>query len=64
MWTKKDQVITKQLEKLGRSGVPVYVLYPGDVAQVPYILPQTLTAKVVQEYLGKLKAPSTTVYVN
>lgn len=60
-WTKKDPVITKQLEKLGRSGVPVYVLYPGDMGQTPYILPQTLTAHVMQEYLGKLKAPSTTV---
>lgn len=60
-WTKKDPVITKQLEKLGRSGVPVYVLYSGNPDEAPYILPQTLTSKVVREYLDKLKPPSTTV---
>ena len=60
-WTKKDPVITQELERLGRTGVPVYVLYSGDPKEKPYILPQTLTAKVVQDYLDKLRAPSTTV---
>ena len=63
-WTKKDPVITEQLEKLGRTGVPVYVLYPGNSQDAPYILPQTLSAKVVHDYLGKLKDPPTTVYVD
>ncbi|MFN0065723.1 MAG: protein-disulfide reductase DsbD family protein, partial [Chlamydiales bacterium] len=53
-WTKRDATITKQLEKLGRSGVPVYVLYPADIEQEPYILPQNLTAKVIHDYLEKL----------
>lgn len=63
-WTKRDPVISQELEKLGRSGVPVYVLYSGDLKEAPYILPQTLTANVVHTYLDKLKTPSTTVYVN
>lgn len=63
-WTKKDSVITKELEKLGRSGVPVYVLYPGDLQQKPYILPQTLSGNVVREYLEKLGAQKTTVYAD
>jgi len=63
-WTKKDPVITQQLEKLGRTGVPVYVLYPGNTSDVPLILPQTLTSQGVLEYLGKLKSPSTTVYAD
>lgn len=50
-WTKKDAVITKQLEQLGRTGVPVYVLYPADRAQEPIILPQTLSSKIISEYL-------------
>lgn len=58
-WTKKDPIITRQLENLGRSGVPVYALYPGDVSEVPHILPQTLSASVVIHYLDKLKAPVT-----
>ncbi len=61
-WTKKDPVITRELEKLGRTGVPVYVLYSGDLHEPPKILPQTLTAKVVMEYLDKLEKPKTTVY--
>lgn len=63
-WTKKDPVITKQLEQLGRTGVPVYVLYPADPQQTPYILPQTLNSKVVREYLDRLASPKTTVYVD
>ncbi len=63
-WTKKDPVITQQLEKLGRTGVPVYVLYPGDLQETPYILPQTLSGKVVRDYLDKLTAPKTTVYAD
>lgn len=55
-WTKKDPVITKQLEKLGRSGVPVYVLYPGQQDANPYILPQTLTSTTVSSYIQKLDA--------
>ncbi len=46
-WTRRDPVITKQLQELGRSGVPVYVLYPGDPNADPIILPQTLTSSVV-----------------
>ncbi len=53
-WTKKDPVITKQLEKLGRSGVPVYVLYPGEQNATPYILPQTLSGSVISDYVKKL----------
>ena len=61
-WTKRDAIISQELEKLGRTGVPVYVLYPADLDAKPYILPQTLTANVVQSYLDKLDIPTTTVY--
>lgn len=63
-WTKKDPVITQQLEKLGRTGVPVYVLYPGNSRDIPYILPQTLSANIVHDYLSKLKDAATTVYAD
>jgi thiol:disulfide interchange protein DsbD len=34
-WTQRDPAITKALSELGRSGVPVYVLYaPGKTAVV------------------------------
>lgn len=53
-WTKRDPVITAQLEKLGRTGVPVYVLYSSDPTQPPQILPQTLSSGVVQDALDTL----------
>ncbi len=60
-WTKKDTQITNELRKMGRSGVPVYVLYPADRSKPPYILPQNLSASVLKEYLGKLESDGTTV---
>lgn len=55
-WTKKDPTITAMLGQLGRSGVPVYVLYSANPGDPPYILPQTLTSSVVNDYLSKLDA--------
>jgi thiol:disulfide interchange protein DsbD len=63
-WTKRDPTITKQLDQLGRSGVPVYVLYPGVAGEPPYILPQTLSSQVVKEYLNKLPVSQTVVSVD
>ena len=41
-WTSGNEVITRVLERFGRSGVPLYLMYlPG--RQEPEILPQLLT---------------------
>jgi thiol:disulfide interchange protein len=51
-WTNRDAQITDALSRLGRSGVPVYVLYrPG---QAPLLLPEVLTTGLVREALGTL----------
>lgn len=63
-WTKRDEIISQELKKMGRTGVPVYALYPADEKQAPYILPQTLTGSIVGEYLNRLDSPSTTVYAD
>ena len=53
-WTRRDAVISAELARLGRSGVPVYLLYtPG--AAGPRILSEILS---VSEVLGALNAPS------
>ena len=45
-WTRRDPAITRALAALGRSGVPVYALYPpGNGA--PALLPQILTESAV-----------------
>ena len=39
-WTKSDPVITAELRKFGRTGVPLYLFYGTDPAEPPQILPQ------------------------
>ncbi|NEN98883.1 MAG: thiol:disulfide interchange protein [Moorea sp. SIO3I7] len=54
-WTNRDPAITKALESFGRSGVPLYVLYPGDSEFTkPIILPQILSPDQVQRAIKKL----------
>lgn len=51
-WTKRDPAITQALTSLGRSGVPVYVLYkPGSA---PVILSEILSVAQVRAELAKL----------
>ena len=45
-WTRRDPAITRALAALGRSGVPVYALYPPG-AGTPALLPQILTESIV-----------------
>jgi thiol:disulfide interchange protein DsbD len=56
-WTNRDSTITKALESHGRSGVPVYVLYPGD-GSGPRLLPEVLTDDIVLGALDDLPAAS------
>jgi thiol:disulfide interchange protein DsbD len=56
-WTNRDPAITKALADFGRAGVPLYVVYnakPG--ASEPLVLPQLLTANIVQDALLDLPA--------
>lgn len=52
-WTRRDAEITAYLESFGRSGVPLYVLYPGD-GREPVILPQLLTVEIVQRAIEQI----------
>ena len=43
-WTRRDPVITEHLARFGRSGVPLYVIYPPEGSpKQPMVLPQILT---------------------
>ena len=48
-WTRSDPAITDELERFGRSGVPLYVLYApsGEVT----LLPQSLTNGTIRDAL-------------
>ena len=51
-WTRRDPAITEALSALGRSGVPVYVLYrPG---KEPLLLPEILQRSTMYEALATL----------
>ena len=54
-WTNQNPEITRLLEANGRSGVPLYVLYPG--RRDPVILPQILTQGAVIESLAAIPEP-------
>jgi thiol:disulfide interchange protein DsbD len=52
-WTRRDPAITQALARLGRNGVPVYVLLgPG---REPLLLPEILTQRIVREALSTLQ---------
>jgi thiol:disulfide interchange protein DsbD len=50
-WTRYDSDITGALEKFGRSGVPLYLLYTPDGAVT--VLPQSLTNGIVRDAVKK-----------
>lgn len=52
-WTRRDPAITRQLERHGRSGVPLYLLY-APAAEAPVVLPPLLTESIVAEALQSL----------
>jgi thiol:disulfide interchange protein DsbD len=51
-WTNQNPEITALLEKHGRSGVPLYLLYTG--TGEPIVLPQILTSGIVLDELSKI----------
>ena len=55
-WTRRNPEITRLLEKHGRSGVPLYLLYTG--AGEPIVLPQILTPATVLGEIDRIPDPA------
>lgn len=51
-WTRKDGDIAQKLEEFGRTGVPLYLLYPSQGE--PIILPEILTEDRLVRYLTEI----------
>lgn len=51
-WTRRDPTITLALEQLGRSGVPVYVLY--QKGQAPVLFSEILSAQDLRTAIARL----------
>jgi len=53
-WTQYDPVIGEFVNSHGRSGIPLYVMYPADGKGEPFLLPQLLTRNIVLEALDRV----------
>jgi thiol:disulfide interchange protein len=51
-WTNRSAAIAEELKRYGRSGVPLYLLYPARIEDPTIVLPQILTPAIV---LGALE---------
>jgi thiol:disulfide interchange protein DsbD len=56
-WTNRNDEITALLKKFGRSGVPLYVVFPAGKLSQPIVLPEVITKEMLIEALEK-SAPS------
>lgn len=52
-WTNRNEEITKLLQKFGRSGVPLYVVFPAGRPTEPIVLPEVITTGILLEALDK-----------
>jgi len=52
-WTNRNPDITKLLQKFGRSGVPLYVIFPARKPTQPIVLPEVITPGMLLEALDK-----------
>ena len=54
-WTKQDPEITALLQKFGRAGVPLYVIFPGKAPDKPIVLPEIITVDLVVKKLDEAR---------
>ena len=54
-WTNYDPAIGEFVQEHGRNGIPLYVIYPGDLQSEPVMLPQLLTRTIVIEALDRVR---------
>jgi len=54
-WTDRSSTIAAELNRYGRSGVPLYVLYPPRPGGKAIVLPQILTPRTVLAALRRIK---------
>ena len=55
-WTNRNPEITQLLRAFGRSGVPLYVIFPAGLIEQPLVLPEVITAEMVIEKLDAAAA--------
>ncbi len=59
-WTNRNDEITQLLKKFGRSGVPLYVVFPAGKLNEPIVLPEVITKEMLIDALEK-SSPSLSI---
>ena len=54
-WTNRNPEITRMLSAFGRSGVPLYVIFPAGRPREPIVLPEVITKGIVLEGLERAR---------
>ncbi len=55
-WTNYDPAITTLVERYGRGGIPLYLMYPADAARDAIVLPQILTDAAIRRAIESIVA--------
>ena len=63
-WTNYDEDIAKFISKHGRTGIPLYLMYPADPSAEPLLLPQILTDDTVLKALEAVSIKSAQLSAN
>ena len=63
-WTNYDPDIARFIESHGRTGIPLYLMYPADPAAAPLVLPQLLTSATVLEALTAVSGQNREIAAN
>ncbi|MFN0157628.1 MAG: protein-disulfide reductase DsbD family protein [Bacteroidota bacterium] len=63
-WTNRNPEITQLLAKFGRSGVPLYVVFPAGKPGEPIVLPEVITTGIVLEALDRAHSVTSTAITN
>jgi len=54
-WTRRNPELTRLIAKFGRSGVPLYVIFPPGKPDAPVVLPEVINTSVVVDALEQAK---------
>jgi thiol:disulfide interchange protein DsbD len=54
-YTRFPENITEELNRFGRAGVPLVLIYPGNANESPLVLPEALTPGMIVSALERAK---------
>ena len=63
-WTNHNAEIAALLQRHGRNGIPLYLMYPADPGAKPLILPQILTKQIVLDAIDAVSIDNGEVAAN